>query len=209
MNRKNKVFLLTIGILSFISCGGEVEQEKVFDTQSTCIYKYDEASTSVGWTAFKYTEKTGVSGVFDKVNVLISESSDDLFKTLTGASFTIPVESVNSKNEGRDVKINAHFFGAMNSTELISGLVKKINASEAIVELTMNGISNDYNGIVTVEGKTVTLSATINLTDFEAQFAIDSLNTVCNDLHIGTDGISKLWTEVDINVKTTLIKECP
>ncbi len=210
MNRKNKLFLLALGSILLISCGGDATQEQeVTDTETTCVYKYDEASTSVGWTAFKYTEKTGVSGVFDKVNVLISESSDDMFKTLTGTSFTIPVESVNSKNEDRDAKINAHFFGAMNSTDLISGLVKSINASEATVELTMNGVSKDYTGTVNVDGETVSFMSTINLTDFEAGFAIDSLNVVCNDLHTGKDGISKLWTEVDINVTTTLIKDCP
>lgn len=209
MNLKNKISLLAIGSLFLISCGGEVQEEVVVDTQSTCIYKYDESSTSVGWTAFKFTEKTGVSGVFDKVNVLISEPTDDLFKTLTGASFTIPVESVNSKNEDRDMKINAHFFGAMQSTDLISGLVKDINTSEAIVELTMNGISKDYTGQVVTEGETIAFSTTINLTDFEAEFAIDSLNTICQDLHTGKDGISKLWTELDIHVKTTLIKVCP
>ncbi|MFK8039302.1 MAG: YceI family protein [Crocinitomicaceae bacterium] len=209
MNRKNKLATLALSSLILLSCSGEVEKKAEIETPQPCIYKYDDATTTVGWTAFKFTEKTGVNGVFNTVNVLFSEATDDLFKTLTGASFTIPVESVDSKNEDRDAKINAHFFGAMSSTDLISGLVKSINETEATIELTMNGMSKDYIGAVTVEGETIGFSATINLTDFEAEFAIDSLNTICKDLHTGTDGISKLWTEVDINVKTTLKKDCP
>ena len=209
MKRNNKLSLLAISSLLIISCAGESSSNVAETEVEPCLYNYDQSSTSVKWTAFKFTEKAAVGGMFETVNVLISAPAEDMYKTLTGASFTIPVETVNSANEERDGKIQAHFFGAMQSTDVISGLVKSINETIAIVELTMNGVSNDYEGSVTVEGETIGFTATIDLTDFEADYAIDSLNAVCNDLHKGADGISKLWTEVDINVQTTLKKECP
>jgi len=200
---------LAISSILIISCGGEATPEVSEKSTEPCLYNYDNTTTSVEWTAFKFTEKKGVGGKFEKVNVLISAPAEDMFQTLTGASFTIPVETVNSANEDRDMKIKAHFFGSMESTSVISGLVKSIDSKNATVELTMNGVSHDYEGPVTVDGETIGFSSTINLTDFEAGYAIDSLNTVCDDLHKGADGISKLWTEVDINVKTTLKKVCP
>ncbi|MDX1349205.1 MAG: YceI family protein [Putridiphycobacter sp.] len=209
MTKSKQILLATIGSLLFVACSGEAKKEAEVETPKPCIYNYDEASTSVNWTAFKFTEKTGVGGTFDKVNVLISSPAEDMYTTLTGASFTIPIETVNSANEDRDGKIQAHFFGAMASTDVISGIVKSISETAATVEITMNGVSKDYEGAVTVEGEKISFACTIDMTDFEAGYAIDSLNTVCDDLHKGKDGISKLWTEVDINVETTLKKTCP
>lgn len=209
MRKSKALSLLAVASLFIISCAGEATPKVDTETTAPCLYHYDGTSTSVKWTAFKFTEKVGVGGMFEKVNVLISAPAEDMFAALTGASFTIPIESVNSANEERDGKIQAHFFGAMNSTDVISGLVKSINQTDAIVEITMNGVSNDYSGSVTVNGEAIGFKTTIDLIDFDATKAVDSLNTVCNDLHKGADGTSKLWTEVDIDVKTRLKKVCP
>lgn len=209
MTKTKQIMLAAISSLLIISCGGDATPETPIEETKPCLYNYNPATTTVQWTAFKFTEKTAVGGMFDKVNVLISAPAEDMFATLTGASFTIPVESVNSANEERDGKIKASFFGTMSSTEIISGVVKSINQTDATVEITMNGVSKDYDGSVTVDGEKIGFKCTIDLVDFEASSAIDSLNAVCNDLHKGADGISKLWTEVDISVETTLKKECP
>ncbi len=202
---------LYIGALALlaVSCAGEANQTNEKETEPvTCIYNYDESSTKVNWTAFKFTEKKGVGGTFNTVNVLISNASDDMFKTLTGATFAIPVESVNSENPDRDLKIQDHFFGSMQSTEVISGVIKSIDEQSALVEITMNNISKEYEGRISVEGEKITLATTVDMVDFEAQTSVDSLNSVCNDLHKGADGVSKLWSEVDITVETTLKKDC-
>jgi len=207
---KKKLIILIFGTVLLISCNSnETNTEQLAEEVKPCLYNYDAASTSVKWTAFKFTEKTAVGGIFEKVNVLISAPAEDLFNTLTGASFTIPIETINSANEERDGKIKTHFFGAMASTDVISGIIKSINETSANIELTMNGISKDYEGNVSVNGEKIGFNATIDLNDFEASHAIDSLNVVCNDLHKGADGISKLWSEIYINVETTLVKECP
>ena len=200
-------------MLSFLafSCGESTEghdEEQVEEVAEVCTYAYDAESTVVGWTAFKFTEKKGVSGVFDEVDVLIAQNSEDMLQTLSGASFTIPISSINSENPERDLKLQNSFFGTMEATEIISGLVKSIDNEKALVEITMNGMSKEYEGAVTVEAETVKFSTTIDMNDFEAQHSIDSLNIVCGELHTGEDGISKLWSEIDINVETTLVKEC-
>ena len=204
--------IIVLGLLSVmaISCGESTDDhaEEVVEKVEVCTYAYNASSTTVGWTAFKFTDKKGVSGVFDQVDVLIAQNAEDMVQTLSGASFTIPVSSINSENPDRDTKLENSFFGTMESTEIISGLVKSINNETALVEISMNGISMEYEGVVTVEGEKVNFTTTIDMVDFEAQSSVDSLNTVCGLLHTGTDGVSKLWSEIDINVETTLVKEC-
>jgi len=206
-----KKSILTFGLLSaiLISCNSsETPATEVIETVEVCTYNYNSESTVIGWTAFKFTEKKGVSGVFDQSEVLIANASEDMLQTLAGASFTIPVSSINSTNPVRDEKLKNSFFGTMESTEIISGLVKSISDSEAVVEITMNGQSKDYTGKVNVDGLKIAFTATIDMVDFEAQHAIDSLNIVCSAEHTSEDGSSKLWSEVDLNVETTLVKTC-
>ncbi|MCE9501370.1 MAG: hypothetical protein K8R21_12860 [Leptospira sp.] len=35
----------------------------------SCDYSYNPSATSVQWTAYKFTEKTGVKGTFKKITV--------------------------------------------------------------------------------------------------------------------------------------------
>jgi len=205
-----KKSILSVGILSILlfSCNNTEKTSETLETVEVCTYSYNAESTIIGWTAFKFTEKKGVSGVFDNSEVLIANNSEDMLQTLSGASFTIPVSSINSNNPARDEKLKTSFFGTMESTEIISGIVKSINETEALIELTLNGISKDYIGKVTVDDLKVSFSTTINMTDYEAQHSIDSLNVVCSEKHTSEDGVSKLWSEVDINVETTLVKSC-
>jgi polyisoprenoid-binding protein YceI len=192
-----------------LSCNSsEAPKTDVVETTKVCTFNYNSESTVIGWTAFKFTEKKGVNGIFEKSEVLIANASEDMLQTLAGASFTIPISSINTNNPVRDGKIKNSFFGSMESTEIISGLVKSISDSLAVVEITMNGKSLEYTGTVTTDGLKVGFLTTINMTDFEAQYAIDSLNNVCKVVHTGMDGISKLWSEVDLNVETTLVKTC-
>ncbi len=207
---KKRILPLAMIGLIFTACTESTETNNQEDIvkEEVCTYSYDNASTVVGWTAFKFTEKKGVSGVFDQVDVLIAQNSEEMLQTLSGASFTIPIESINSDNPERDQKLQNNFFGTMEATEIISGLVKSIDSEKATVEISLNGISKDYEGVVSVEDLKVNFTTTINMNDFEAQHPIDSLNVVCGELHTGEDGVSKLWSEVDINVKTTLVRDC-
>lgn len=206
-----KKSILTIGLLSavLISCNSsETPEAETVEVKEVCTYNYSADSTVIGWTAFKFTEKKGVSGVFDQSEVLIAAPSEDMLQTLAGASFTIPVSSINSNNPVRDEKLKNSFFGSMETTEIISGVVKSISDSEAVIEITMNGQSKEYTGTVSTDGLKVSFSTTIDMVDFEAQHAVDSLNTVCSAEHTSEDGSSKLWSEVDINVETVLVKTC-
>lgn len=208
-----RILALMFGGLLLAACGGEednTDKETVVEdpVEETCTYSYDEGTTVLTWTAFKLTEKVGVNGTFDEINVTANDGAADMFEVLSGATFNIPISSLNSQDDVRDPKIKKSFFGVMNETDAINGKVTAIDANGGTVEITMNGVSKSYDGDITVEGEDITLVTTIDILDFNGQEAVDSLGVVCEEKHTGDDGVNKLWTDVDIAVKTTLVKDC-
>lgn len=206
-----KKFILPIAIAAFTltSCGGGAETEATdTDTAEVCTYTYDPASTTLTWTAFKLTEKIGVNGTFDEINVVAKENASDMFAVLTGATFDLPIASLNSQDPVRDPKIKRSFFGNMVETVSITGTVNSINATSASVSITMNGVAKEYTGTVVVDGEKITMTTTIDIVDFNAQTSLDSLSVVCAEKHTGPDGVNKFWSTVDVAVSTTLVKSC-
>lgn len=204
------IFISGIASLLLLSCGTETESndQKEEVPAEVCTYAYDETSTVLTWTAFKLTDKIGVNGTFDQINVTATNDAEDMFAVLTGAGFEIPVASLNSQDPNRDFKLKNSFFGNLDTTLMISGTVTSIDASLASLAITMNSITHEYEAGVVVEGETITVSTTIDILDFNGQTALDSLSVVCAEKHTGEDGVNKLWSDVDVVVKTTLIKTC-
>ena len=132
-------------------------------------------------------------------------SAEDL---LLAMRFEIPVASVNSQNPERDGKIQEHFFGTMTNTTTVSGKLRKLANGKATLELTMNGITASVDGAYSLDGGTFSYTGTIDLTAFNGQAAVKKLNDICYDLHIGQDGVSKLWEEVELTFSTTLNQDC-
>lgn len=205
-------YSLAIGTFLLSSCGGsdtaETEEVEVVEQELACTYTYNPDETVLTWTAFKLTERAAVSGSFDQVNVVANDGSEDMFAALSGATFEIPIASLNSQDEVRDPKIKNSFFGVMDSTSSIVGTIVSINDHEGTVEITMNGKTVQYKGEVKVDGEEIKLLTELNLLDFDGQEAIDSLGVVCEAKHTGPDGVNKLWNDVEIAVKTTLTKTC-
>lgn len=207
-----KLFILALPIY-LVSCGGSSEEEttnenETPETVEACTYSYDPEATVLTWTGFKLTEKVGVSGTFDEINVTANDGAENMFDVLNGATFSIPIQSINSQEPTRDPKLRKNFFGVMTETENITGIITNINESMGSIELMINQVEVEYDGKVSVDGEKITWSSTIDMNHFDAGYAIDSLNNVCKERHTGEDGISKLWTEVDIAVSTTLVKTC-
>jgi hypothetical protein len=208
---KNRKFIVFAMIPLLFACGGSEEtvseEDNVVVPEEVCTYSYDANNTILTWTAFKLTEKVGVDGSFDQINVVAKES-EDMFEVLNGATFEIPVISVNSQDPVRDPKIRDSFFGSMTETSAITGSIVSINESSATVSITMNGISVEYTGEVKVEEEKITLKTTIDIVDFEAQTSLDEIGKVCEEKHTGPDGINKFWTDVNVVVQTKLVKNC-
>ncbi len=205
---------LSIALLSaafLISCGGETKKENTESTEAvkeTCVYSYVSDSTTLKWTAFKFTRRAGVSGTFNRIAVNNVKSADNPVDVLVGADFSIYTPSVNSGDAERDPKLVEFFFKKLANTETITGKIVSVNEGEAVVTIAMNGKSVDVVGKVTVDGNKVSLATSVDMADFNGLDAIVSLNEVCSAKHTDEDGESKLWPDIDIVVSTVLKKEC-
>jgi len=206
---KNTLVLLASALIvfGFTSCKGE-STEKIDDPIQSCFYTYNEGATTFQWTAFKTTERVGVSGTFNKIKVA-SDASDDPMVVLKSMSFSMETPSVETNNEDRNKKVANYFFGTIN-TPVITGRVLSINetSGECTLEVLMNGISVEVPGDFAFTDNAFTFETVVNVQSWNALSGIEALNTVCEELHTGADGISKLWPEVQLSFKTRLKSDC-
>ena len=200
--------------MSLTACGDGAKQKseknekakKTEQTKSVTKYAYNPENGEVGWTAYKFTEKTGVSGVFETIEFENLSKAKHTAKVFEGASFTIPVESINSQHEGRDSKIREYFFGLLENTDQITGKINSFHKESGTckIRLMMNNRGADVEGSYVVTDNVFEFEADIDVTDFDASHAIDKLNEICKKLHIGEDGKSVLWPDVSIRFKADL-----
>lgn len=196
-------------ITGLTSCGGKEEQttEQVKE-EKACFYSYNKEMTVLEWTAFKFTEKKGVTGTFNEINISGIERSDDPKKLIESLSFKIPTATVETQNEERNGKIAKLFFGTI-GTEEIKGKVKSLSDNgKATIQIEMNGMKQDVVGDYTLEEGKFSFNATIDVMKWNGGAGITALNTACKDLHTGTDGKSKLWSEVELSFTTELLSDC-
>ncbi|MCF6279967.1 MAG: YceI family protein [Flavobacteriaceae bacterium] len=201
MNKKNTILSVLLFSLLFISCKTDVKN--TINSNKDKVYSIEPLTTKIGWTAYKTTDKVAVKGEFTKINVTPKQASSAK-EVLNGLEFSIPVSSVFSNNKERDGKLKQFFFGIMDNTELLSGTLTTTSNNKGTASLTMNGITHSFPVEYMISGQMITLSGTLNLDDWKATKAIQSLNKACFDLHKGADGISKTWSEVKINIATYL-----
>lgn len=182
-------------------------KEKVQD----CTYAYDHNSTEFTWTAFKFTEKVGVSGTFDLVKVAPPAGASSRPLSIKGLAFVIPVEGLNSGKPDRDQKIIKNFFHNLGGSNEIRGEVVSMDAAtnEALIEIKLG--EKKHRLVAKYEenkqGELI-VSATMELSEWGALDALKTLNQACFEEHKGKDGISKLWPDVAIKIKTTPVAEC-
>ncbi|AXT19609.1 YceI family protein [Flavobacteriaceae bacterium AU392] len=199
-------FLILLSIITF-SCKKNAKETKNDETTNTEIEQFvvKPEATSVTWTAYKTTAKVGVGGEFNTLN-FDNKAGASPEEALNNLSFSIPVSSLFTKDVGRDSKIKSFFFGAMLNTSLLKGSIK-VNNGKYIASITMNGVTGDLPLEVSItEGRRVKLTGIMNLEEWDALEALETLNKACFDLHKGEDGVSKTWEEVAIEVSTYLRK---
>ena len=217
MNRKNWFLGMTLLSIIFTSCGsnednGQSEDVKEEVVAESCLYTYNSDSSKVNWTAFKTTDHVGVGGRFDSVLVVLPDSMQSAQEALENVSFTIFSNSVFTDNSIRDNTLRKYFFSTLANDGNIMGIVKIVEGDNTsgggTVELTFNDVKRDIGFKYTIEGSVISLKTKITLNSFSGEDAMQSLNTQCDDLHKGADGISKLWPDVEIEVKAVLNKDC-
>jgi len=207
-----KAYFLSVFVLTGLflaSCGGEAPKEETPEEQApVCFYSYNHQSSEMTWTAFKFNEKTAVGGTFTEINVEGTIEGNDPMAILKSLSFDIPVSTIESQNEDRNGKIIKHFFGTIGTKNITGKVVELGDKGEATLEVTMNNIAQEVKGQYTFVDDKFEFSATIDVANWNANSGITALNKICKDLHTGPDGVSKLWSEVDLKFSTTLASDC-
>lgn len=199
--------LLVIITLVFTSCKEEKKEAQTEvqteTVENTAKYVVKPEATTVTWTAYKTTEKVPVGGEFAtlKFEEKVGSTPEEALNSL---EFSIPISSLFTKDETRDAKLKASFFGAMLDTEILKGTIKYID-NAYLATITMNGVTADLPLEVSItDERRVNMKGTMQLKDWDALDALESLNKVCFDLHKGADGVSKTWEDVAIEVNTYL-----
>lgn len=199
--------LLFVVALSFTSCKSEKsKKEETPSTQKkeqTKAYSLKSAKNEINFVAYKTTDKVPVGGQFKKVNIISGGEGNTIKEAISNAEFSIPVSSLFTNNTSRDYKIKKFFFGIMDNTKLLSGKFMIENDTNGYVSLTMNGVTDKIPFTYSIEAKSFSMKAAMDINKWNAVKALNSLNTVCKDLHKGADGVSKTWSEVVLNIKTT------
>ena len=176
-----------------------------------CTYSIDPTSVKLEWTSFKHTEKTPVGGVFGMMELNNTVVAETAVETFRNATISINSRTVNSQNEVRDEKIKNSFFGTMDKSDFLTGKIISIDGEEyanAVITITMNGIEKEQKFKWRIEENIVEFKTELTVEDWSAKPSLDSLNAVCEDLHIGADGLSVLWPTVEVNITAKLNKEC-
>ena len=97
--------------ISFIGCSNidESSQNEILEPQTIKEpkedYTYTLGDVMVKWTAFKHSAKAQVGGQFKTAIVEGFTESKDLYSSISGVSFKIPVNSTSTNDTIRDYKI--------------------------------------------------------------------------------------------------------
>lgn len=202
--KKILILILALGIsIQFTACKTEKKKE-ITSKKEVKVYPFSlkTAKNSIDWIAYKTTDKLPVKGKFKKVTITKNGEANTAKEAINGAEFSIPVSSIFTADVSRDFKLKKFFFAVMENTSLLSGALNISDDTNGIASITMNGVTADLPFTYTLKGKEFKLTATMNLDNWNAQKAVDSLNVACKELHKAKDGISKTWNEVAINITT-------
>ena len=199
-----KIFYSFLALLMVGSFGSIAAQEN-------CVFEYDPSQTSLEWTAFKFTEKTGVKGKFDSIRVVGKTKDKSKFGVAEKIRFQIDSSSVNSANPDRDAKIKKFFFGSVKGNQKLMGNFAEMTVGEtgtAKLNLQFGKSKTSVPVNFVWKENTVEVTGTVDVASLGLAQGLGKLNAECNDLHKGADGVSKLWPTVDVKVVSTLKKTC-
>lgn len=168
-----------------------------------CSHEVEASTAKLTWTGYKFTEKTPVSGSFDNVT-FEQKKGASIAENLSSITFRVDTASINSDNLVRDKKLALFIFGRIVNPGEITGQVLNVDPQkkQASARITMNGVnqtipfeytSDEKSGVYSFAGK-------IDLMQFNMNSSVQAIHESCKDLHIGTDGKSKTWSEVGLKI---------
>ncbi len=164
---------------------------------------------SVDWKAYKTLSKIGVSGKFTSVSYTpIALEGKNFASILVGSKVDIDTKKIDTSNPARDKTLVKFFFDKMASNS-IEATIKEIKADKRIKDKPRTGIvkvminMNNKSLIIPMKysykDNKFRAEGTIDIFDFDAKSALNSINKSCYDLHKG-----KTWSDISIGFETTI-----
>jgi len=181
----------------------ETKEVKEVKKTSTAAFALERAKNDISFTAYKFTEKFPVKGYFKKVNIISGGEGVSVKEAIHNTEFEVPVSSLHTLDTSRDYKIRKFFFDVMTNTKTLTGKFSITDDSSGVVSLTMNSETQDIPFTYTIDGRTFNMKAVMDVNNWKAGEALASLNKICKDLHTGSDGVSKTWSEVALDISST------
>jgi polyisoprenoid-binding protein YceI len=181
--------------------------------EAACTYAVDPPTVKVQWTAFKFTNKTGVSGGFNKANLSGTRSAKTLSDLARNLRMKIDGASIESGDPARNATVSEFFFQQFKPNGDIVAEGVEVNGDDKTgivkIKITMNGTSQvvPFTYTIGADGA-VEANGTIDMMDFALKPAYDTLHKACEEKHVGPDGVSKTWTTVDLKVTGRFNQKC-
>lgn len=179
----------------------------------SCEYKLDPASLKVKWRAYKYTEKIGLEGTFEKIQTQYNLKSSTFEEFAESVKFSIDTNSITTKNDLRDNKLKSIFFSNLIEGKEIFGEFRnlKIKDDLANIDLLLKFNQKEINvpfKLIFANNKIIELKGKINILQWNVSKAFDLLIKECQQYLKGKDNIPKLWTDIDIYIYSEIIINC-
>lgn len=200
-----KIYLVSfLSLLLFSACSNNTDTKKVSTENKEIVTKVDTVAeaTKVSFTAFKTTDKVPVGGYFEKIELNNLGNKGTAESLFIGTNFSIPVKTLKTGIDSRNLKIITYFFKTLVNTDNITGKINSMKDGVANIDITLNEITKPVLLSYSTMNNTVTFEGKIDVTNFDATESINLLNEECYELHKGADGQSKLWSEVDIKIES-------
>lgn len=165
---------------------------------SECI-KVDKDSFKVTFTGYKYTKKEGVSGTFKDVTVGVLERGL-LKEVLKSASVFINTSSIDAGKVARNMNILNSLFKTLSAGHSIRALVDGVNMDKQLmrVRLFMGDTAQVLQLKFEETADSLRATGRIDLLELGFNAAFEALAKQCAALHAGKDGVSKTWSDVDL-----------
>lgn len=181
-------------------------------SKGSCALSQD-GKFNVDFVAYKTAEKVGVGATFDDVKyTAIAPEGKNFREILVGSSVVIDTKSVNSKNPARDEKLVKFFFEQMSGDKITAKIVdyKAVKVEKGhpkqgtlFTEITMNGVTKAVSMNYILKDGVLKADGVVDILDFSASKALESINKSCFDLHKG-----KTWSDVSISFNTNIKAIC-
>jgi len=212
----NKYVLILNIFLTFLILSCNPNSEKQTKTAAQDIFKNSEenladknytlknVNPSIKWTAYKFSNKTGVIGSFDNIVYEPSLQKGTIKKILEHSTFTIETASINSNLKLRDERISTYFFSTIAAKTIKGSFLEVNNNKKGKINIVIgkNSHVNDFTYEIFLDK--IQIHTIVNLELWSALPGIIALNEVCKNEHTGIDGISKLWSDVTITAEIAL-----